>query len=113
MVGSRSSSLPRRGLKSPLSTLGWLPVHVRLKGINRSVKVLADGRRVTYWYAWRGGPRLQGVPGSPEFIASYNRAIAAKLTPAPGTLHSVLTAYQQSSTFADLSAKTKKDYVWH
>lgn len=42
-------------------------VKVDLKGI-------AKGR--TYYYAWRGGPRLRGEPGSPEFIASYNEAVA-------------------------------------
>jgi hypothetical protein len=38
---------------------------IELKGI---AKVTAKGR--TYWYAWRGGPRLHGEPGSPEFMAS-------------------------------------------
>ena len=36
-------------------------VRVNLKGI---AKVTAKGR--TYWYAWRGGPRLRGEPGSPS-----------------------------------------------
>jgi hypothetical protein len=53
-------------------------MRVRLKGLNKSVKRLADGRRVTYWYAWRGGPLLRGEPGTPEFVASYNEAIAKK-----------------------------------
>jgi hypothetical protein len=39
-------------------------VKVDLKGI---AKVRAKGR--TYYYAWRGGPRLYGEPGSPEFMA--------------------------------------------
>jgi hypothetical protein len=45
-------------------------VKVDLKGL---AKVTAKGR--TYWYAWRGGPRLRGEPGSPEFMASYNEAL--------------------------------------
>jgi len=40
-------------------------VKVDLKGI---AKTKAKGR--TYYYAWRGGPRLRGEPGSTEFIAS-------------------------------------------
>ena len=44
-------------------------VRVNLKGI---AKVTAKGR--TYWYAWRGGPRLRGEPGTAEFIASYREA---------------------------------------
>jgi hypothetical protein len=38
-------------------------VRVRLKGINQVTKVLKDGTTVTYWYAWKGGPRLDGEPG--------------------------------------------------
>lgn len=44
-------------------------LNVELKGIYR---VMAKGR--AYYYAWRGGPRLQGEPGSIEFIESYVRA---------------------------------------
>ena len=39
-------------------------VRVRLKGLNSIRKKLADGSTVTYWYAWKGGPRLTGSPGS-------------------------------------------------
>jgi hypothetical protein len=53
-------------------------VKVDLKGI---AKVTAKGH--TYWYAWRGGPRLRGHPGSPEFHASYNEAIEARRIPEP------------------------------
>jgi integrase len=86
-------------------------VRVRLKGINRSVKRLADGTTKTFWYAWRGGPRLQGEPGTPEFIASYNAAVAAKVVPVPGTLQSVLTAYQSSASFTGLRDNTRKEYA--
>jgi len=44
-------------------------VKVELRGI---AKTKAKGR--TYYYAWRGGPRLRGELGSAEFIASYNEA---------------------------------------
>ena len=46
-------------------------MRVNLKGVNRSVVKLASGDVKTYWYAWRGGPRLKGEPGSPEFVRSY------------------------------------------
>jgi integrase len=86
-------------------------MRVRLRGINRSVKRLADGTTITYWYAWRGGPRLRGEPGTPEFVASYNAAVATKVAPAPGTLGSVLTAYQGSSKFTSLRESTRRDYA--
>jgi hypothetical protein len=49
-------------------------MRIRLKGLNSVAKTLADGRIVTYYYAWKGGPRLKGEPGTPEFIASPHYA---------------------------------------
>jgi integrase len=45
-------------------------VRVKLSGLHFTHKRLADGTRRTYWYAWPGGPRLPGEPGSPEFLAA-------------------------------------------
>ena len=50
-------------------------MRIRLRGINSYTAKLADGTSKTYWYAWKGGPRLIGEPGTPEFIASYNEAL--------------------------------------
>jgi len=86
-------------------------MRIRLKGINSVPKRLADGRTVTYWYAWKGGPRLQGEPGSPEFIASYNEAVSRKVIPPTGVLISVLQAFQASTDFTDLAPRTRADYV--
>ncbi len=33
-----------------------------------------------YFYAWRGGPRITGEPGTPEFMASYTDAAPDTLT---------------------------------
>jgi hypothetical protein len=51
-------------------------MRIRLKGINSIRKKLADGTWRTYWYAWKGGPPLRGEPGSPEFIADFDAAVA-------------------------------------
>lgn len=88
-------------------------MRVRLKGINRVTKRLADGRTVTYYYAWKGGPRLDGAPGSPEFMASYERAVQTRPETAPGTLLSILNAYQASAEFTALAPRTRADYVGH
>src|SRR5437764_1119981 len=56
-------------------------MRIRLKGINSITKRLANGTTRTYWYAWKGGPPLSGEPGTPEFIASYNAAVAQKVAP--------------------------------
>jgi integrase len=86
-------------------------VRIRLKGINSITKRLADGTRRTYWYAWKGGPPLRGEPGTPEFIHSYNEAIARKVVPPRGTLLSVLQAYQASEDFTGLAESTRHGYV--
>lgn len=88
-------------------------MRMRLKGINRVRKRLADGREVTYYYAWKGGPRLQGEPGSPEFIASYNEAVAARRRPPAGVLLSVLRAYEESADFRQLADTTRRGYIAH
>jgi integrase len=86
-------------------------VRVRLKGTNSRTKVLKDGSTVTYWYAWKGGPRLRGEPGDPEFLASYHEAISQKKSPPAGVLLSILQGYQASTKFDDLAERTKSDYV--
>ena len=51
-------------------------MRMRLKDINWSIKRLADGTTKTYYYAWRGGPRIDAEPGTPEFVRLYNEAVA-------------------------------------
>jgi integrase len=85
-------------------------MRIRLKGINRITKRLADGTLRTYWYAWKGGPPLRGEPGTPEFVASYNEAVARKVAPPTGKLLSVLQAYQASENFRGLADETRRSY---
>lgn len=80
---------------------------------NRVSKRLADGSRVTYFYAWKGGPRLPGKPGDPEFMDAYNEAVSRKRKQPEGTIQAVLNSYQESPKFEDLSERTRKDYIKH
>ena len=94
----------------------WRPgrrnaMRIRLKGLNSVSKILAGGGVVTYYYAWKGGPRLTGEPGTPEFIASYHEAVSAKKSAPPGALLALLQAYQASSEFGGLRERTRSDYV--
>jgi integrase len=86
-------------------------MRVSLKGINSVRKKLADGTYKTYWYAWKSGPPLRGEPGSPEFHASYQEAVARKATPPRGKLLSILQAYQDSEDFRGLAGSTRRSYV--
>src|SRR5258708_951388 len=80
-------------------------VRINLNGV---AKVTSKGR--TYWYAWRGGPRLQGEPGSPEFHASYNEAVESRRTPEPGRFKSLVVLYRASSDYRKLAESTRKNW---
>jgi integrase len=86
---------------------------VRLKGVNKVTTRLADGRLVTYWYAWKGGPRLVGHPGSPEFVQSYEAAHRQRRKPDAKTFHAIISGYKQSRDFTDLAPRTQRDYLKH
>src|SRR6266478_134005 len=80
-------------------------VKIELRGI---AKVSAKGR--TYHYAWRGGPRLRGEPGSPEFMASYNEAVESRRTPDLGRFKSLVTLYKASGDYKGLAESTRRHW---
>lgn len=84
---------------------------VRLKGLNSVRKRLADGSTTTYWYAWKGGPRLRGAPGSPEFLAAFNAAHAERKAPSDQTLRALVSLYRSSPEFTGLADATRKVWV--
>jgi integrase len=88
-------------------------MRVRLKGLNWITRKLADGTERTYWYAWKGGPALRGEPGTPEFIGSYNEAVARRVTPSENVMLSILDQFQASAEFTGLAERTRADYVRH
>ena len=81
------------------------------KGLHWTSVTLANGTKKIYYYAWRGGPRLVGEYGSPEFIASYNAAAATKVIASEGRLLSLLQGYQTSQDFLSLRERTRADYI--
>lgn len=86
-------------------------MRVHLKGIHRVRQKLAGGKQCVYYYAWRGGPRLLGDLGGPDFVAAYNRAIATRKTPPVGELRWLIAAYKVADEFTDLSKRSKFDYL--
>jgi integrase len=77
-----------------------------VKGI---AKVTAKGH--TYYYAWRGGPRLRGEPGSPEFIASYKEACEEARTLDAGRFRFVVASYKTSGDYQKLADSTKRNWA--
>ena len=82
-----------------------------LKGIHKTSKKLADGSRRDYYYAWKGGPRLAGGPGSPEFITSHAEAIKTRTQIHKGTLSGLIVDFRQSTEFTNLAKLTRRDYM--
>jgi integrase len=85
-------------------------MRIDLKGLFWTAAKLADGTKKIYWYAWKGGPRIDAEPGRPEFIALYNEAVARRAPVANGTLQSVIGSYQASQDFLTLAPRTQADY---
>jgi hypothetical protein len=90
-------------------------VRVDLTGLHRTYKRLASGKLKIYYYAWRNGPRLKGEPGTPEFLASYNAAVASKV-PVAGdkAFTDLIRDYLKGGHFNKvLSPRTQNDYFDH
>lgn len=83
-------------------------VTVRLEGVH---VVRSKGR--AYHYAWRGGPRLPGAPGSPEYVAAFHEAHKARKRPKTGTLKEAIVTYRASAAYENLSDSTRRAYGAH
>ncbi len=79
---------------------------VDLKGV---AKVRAKGR--VYYYAWRGGPRLRGEPGSPEFVASYHDAHQGRRQPSGEEFRTLISAYRGSPEYLRLAPSTRRQWA--
>lgn len=77
-----------------------------LKGIHQ---VSSKGHE--YYYAWRGGPRLKGKPGSPEFVTAYNEAVAGAKTTDPDRFRALVAAYRGSNEYKALAASTRRNWA--
>src|SRR3990167_6059387 len=86
-------------------------MRVHLRGLHSVRKVLADGAVTTYRYAWRGGPRVEGEPGTPAFMASYAAAVASVKIPVQGTLFTLIAEYRASSDYLGCRPATRRDYA--
>jgi integrase len=86
-------------------------VRIKLKGIHWTIAKLADGSTKMYSYAWRGGPRLRGKPGTPDFVASYNEAVGRRTLAPQDRLQVLIDGYQQSGEFRTLRERTQADYI--
>ncbi|MFC3071529.1 tyrosine-type recombinase/integrase [Shinella pollutisoli] len=78
---------------------------VDLKGLHA---VRSKGK--TYHYAWRGGPRVHGVPGTPEFLKSYSDALEGVRIPDDTRFSALVTLYKRSDDYKKLADSTKRNW---
>jgi integrase len=88
---------------------------VRLVGVHKVKATLANGKKVEYFYAWRGGPRIQAKPGTLAFSAEFHKRLREreKLPPsAAGSLSELIAAYTKSAAYLHRKDSTRKGYDW-
>jgi integrase len=73
---------------------------------------LATGERVTYYYAWRGGPRMKANPADEHaFLAEFFRLTRDREdTPVSGRFPELLRAYRKSPAYGSLKPSTLHGY---
>mgnify|MGYP000663312536 CR=1 FL=1 len=84
-------------------------VTVQLKGVH-VVRAKTKAGDAVYHYAWRGGPRLKGKPGTAEYVRSFHAAHESRKSPDTGTLVDVIRAFRGSPEFGARRATTKRAY---
>lgn len=85
---------------------------VKLMGLHRVKGKLAGGREVTYFYAWRGGPRIDVDPAKKRaFAAEFFRLTRARdEAAAKGTISELIRSYLKSPAFTGLRPSTQESY---
>jgi integrase len=87
-------------------------VRAEIAGVFATYKILRDGTRKTYWYHRASGKRLNGTPGSPEFIADLALAEEFMKSRLNGdNFIGLVRAYTLSIEFEQkLAASTQAEY---
>ena len=80
--------------------------------------IVSKGRPYHYYRRAGHRQRIDGEPGSIEFMECYQRIhesfeAPGKGAPGPGTFDALVTAYYGSPEFKQLKASTRKTYRWH
>lgn len=83
-----------------------------MKGVHIVTKKLATGERRTYFYAWRGGPRIEADPDDDEaFMLEFLRHTRRREAPTEVvTVADLIKKYLAASDFTGLKPKTQTEY---
>ena len=82
---------------------------IKIKGVN-PVRDKRTGEVRYYLGRHKGAVRLKGVPGTPEFMASYTEALARRKPADNGKMRALVSLYRSSAAFTGLAPKTRE--IW-
>lgn len=87
-------------------------MRVKLVGIHKVRAKLAGGKSATYYYAWRGGPRIEADAADENaFGAEYFRLTRGRdANGADGYFPALVRAYTASPVYEKLSPDSKRSY---
>lgn len=85
-------------------------MRTRIKGVNTIKRKLASGEVVTYYYHRPTGARLEGKPGSDEFLASIAKAVEQSRKRDTGTLAGLMREFEETSKWRKLAESTRSEY---
>jgi integrase len=85
-------------------------MRVNLTGIHTTYKKLASGEIKKYYYAWKGGPRIDAQPGTPEFFHLYNEAVSVRKERPGGTMRALIDYFRDSDEFKGGSPHSRRSY---
>ena len=89
-------------------------MRVKFKGLNKKAGTLADKRKVTYYYAWKGGPRIHEEYGSPAFVVAFNDATKNRHSGQKETITSLCRSYIESPDFKiKIGDRSRDDKLEH
>ena len=90
---------------------------VKLKGLAKTNKRLADGSIRTYFYAWRGGPLLKNRDGEPiqrkddpEIHVAFADAHRELRERPKGTLGSIIASFRNNTALTGKAVRTQEEY---
>ena len=86
---------------------------VKLMGVHRVKRKLASGAAVTYYYAWRGGPRILAEPNTDAFVIEFAKLTRTRPASAgKDTVGALVQAYVASEAYKGRKDSTRKGYDW-
>jgi integrase len=92
-------------------------VLVALKGIHKVKVKLADGSTRVYYYAWRGGPRIEAKPHTEAFALEYAKLKGAAEPKIVETLETLIDRFtgpesKRNPDFLALAETTQTDHLY-